>query len=127
MIRKLDRKSKEVKVLTTKITTREKQSLSLSHGLKLLKTASGSRNNSVNIDVSNIEDIPEKCISQSAAADTEIGEGRFGSCRIARYHDYNVCIKTIDKGIDLQHLLKEAYFLRAAGSHKCAFHTCSEL
>ena len=76
MIRKLDRKSKEVKALTTKITTREKQSLSLSYGLKLLKTASGSRNNSVNIDVSNIEDIPEKCISQSAAADTEIGEGR---------------------------------------------------
>ena len=122
MIRKLDRKTKEVKALTSKIRSTERQSLSLSYGLRLLKTASGSRNNSVNIDISGIENIPEICISQSAAADSKIGEGRFGSCRIARYHEYNVCIKTIDRSIDLQHVLKEAYFLHAAGSHKCIPH-----
>ena len=115
LLRKLERKVSEVAVLTKKMQMREKQSASVSYGLRLLKTVSGNRTNGVCIDTSSIQDIPSTCISE--ISDVKLGEGRFGVCKKAKFHDYVVCIKVMDKGIDLQQILREAYFLRAAGSH----------
>ena len=116
--RKLDRKSKEVMTLNMKLQSREKQSVYSTYGLQLLKacTVSGSRNNALAIDSSCIQDIPDSCIS--IVLDSKIGEGRFGSCTLARYHEYTVCVKTLDKQHNLQQLLREAYFLHKAGSHR---------
>ena len=120
--RKLDRKSKEVVTLNMKFQRKEKQSIHSSYGLRLLKTCtvSGSRNNALEIDSSSIQDIPDSCISK--VLDSKIGEGRFGSCTLARFHEYTVCVKTLDKQHNLQQLLREAYFLHKAGSHRCIPH-----
>ena len=116
--RKFHRQTKEISVLNSKIHAQEKRSINLSYGLRLLKTASGSRSNAVEINTASIPDISSTCITQM---ETKIGEGRFGVCTLARYFDYTVCIKIV-KQSDLQQVLREAYFLHMAGGNKYVPH-----
>ena len=37
-------------------------------------------------------------------------------------HEYKVCMKTLEKSVDITHLLREAYFIMEAGGHESIPH-----
>ena len=125
LFRKLSRKADELLELKSRMKKQQQQSLTLSYGYRLLQTASGSRsistcNNTKQLDTSSIVNLDENCIFP--LTDNQIGKGRFGTCSVVMLHEYKACMKTLEKSVDIAHVLREAYFIMEAGGHKSIPH-----
>ena len=108
----------QVGSLTKQMNSISQKTITSSYGFRLLQTASGKRNISSGdksrIDVSTLKEINYSNLSFESSH--ILGAGRFGQCATAIFHQYVVCVKTVNDSNEL--FLREAFFFREIGCFK---------
>ena len=115
--RRLDVSRSKIASLTRRVKQTNEQAMMSSYGLRLLRTVSGTRNyipTSKKIDLSKIKVIDPSLINFTNSCD--LGAGKFGHCKTAKFYHYEVCVKIIEGSDDI--FLREAYFINTIGFHK---------
>lgn len=88
--------------LSKKIDAIKQRAITSSYGLRLLRTASGQREitakSTEKIDVSTLKILDPVVLCKENSK--VLGAGRFGECVTATFHQYVVCIKTMNESGD---------------------------
>ena len=100
--------------LTKELSCIKERAINSSYGLRLLRTVSGKReheSSSNELDLSTIKEINPDVLNFDSSLD--LGAGRFGTCKTAKFNHYMVCVKTVSDSNE--RFLREAYFMNKIG------------